>query len=196
MMSTGASMEQKPLEWFAKWSEGHLALMSQRQRLYKETTQSVLGIFRDLMDRKAPEESMKKFCGSILELCSVPANVIENNGNCEELSREFQKLIAGAPFAVSGNGFSEEIKAYGKATWENGSRASSAYINWMKELLRQQKLTADGKEAGQLVKSCLELTESFLEKSAECWMDQVKANSGLVKTSLLKGKKAAEPMHS
>jgi hypothetical protein len=179
-------MEQKPLEWFAKWSEGYLALMSRRQRLYKETTESVLGIARDLMDRQAPEQPMKKLCGSMLELYNMPLSVIGSNGGSEELSREFQKFITGAPFAVSGNGFSEEIKAYGKATWENGSRASSACMNWLKELLREQKLTADGKEAGQVVKSCLELTESFLEQSAACWMDQVKTNSGLVKASLLK----------
>lgn len=196
MMGTETSMEQKPLEWLTKWSEGYLDLLSRRQRLYKETTESVLNIVRDMVNRKAPEESMKKLFGNMLELCSLPVNGIGNNGNWEEASRDFRGLLTGAPFAVSGNGMSEDLKAYGKLTWENGSRTSSAYIKWMKDLLREQKFTADGKETGQVVESCLELTESFLKESLACWMDQVKAGNGLVKTSLLKVKKSAEPMHS
>ena len=194
-MSAKVSMEH-PLGLLTKWSEGHLDLLGERQRLCKETTQSVLDVLRDLMDRRAPEESMMHLCGNMLELCRMPLSPVGGNGNWEEVSREFRRLVAETPFAVSGNGFSEELRAYGKATWENGSRASSDCMNWMRDLLREQKITTDGTEAGQIVKSCLDLTESFLQKSLACWMDQVKAGSGLVKTSLLKEKYSTAPMHS
>ena len=147
-MNNGASLGKNTLDLFTKWSEGHLGMLNQRQRMFREATQSVLGIVQDSLEMKAPEESVKKLCGNMLELCNLPLNVVGSNGNWEEYTREFRKLVAGTPIAVSGNGFSEEARAYGKATWENGSRVSSAYVNWMKSLLQGQKLTSDTEEAG------------------------------------------------
>jgi hypothetical protein len=98
------------------------------------------------------------------------------------------------PVMISGNGFSEELKQYGKATWANGSRVSSACIDWMKHLLSEQKISADKKETEQAMKNCLEATESFLKESVACWMDQVEAGSGLVKHGLLKQGKSAQPV--
>lgn len=193
-MIHGTSLGKNTLDLFTKWSEGHLGLLNQRQRMFREATQSVLGIVQDSLERKAPEESVKKLCGNMLELCSLPLNVVGSNGNWEEYSREFRKLVAGTPIAVSGNGFSEEVRAYGKATWENGSRASSAYVNWMKSLLQGQKLTSDTEEAGRIVRNCLDTTESFIEESAACLLGQVRANSGLLKSGLLKEVSPVQPL--
>jgi hypothetical protein len=194
MMSNGASVEQKPFELFTKWSEGHLDMLNQRQQMFKQATESFLGVVRDSVERKAPEESLQKLCGSMLGLYSVPMNTLGDNGRWEEYSREFLDFAARTPFALTGNGLSEEITHYGKETWKNGSRASSACMSWMKSLLCEHKIASDGKEAGQVVKNCLEATESFIEESVACWMDQVKAGSGLVRHSLLKNGAPAEPV--
>jgi hypothetical protein len=194
MMSNGVSLEQKPFELFTKWSEEHLNLMNQRQQMFKEATESFLGVVRDSIERKAPEDSMQKLCGSMLGLCSLPSNTPGNNGTWEEYSREFLEFAARTPFALTGNGFSEEITHYGKETWKNGSRASSACMSWMKNILCGQKIASDGKEAGQVVKNCLEATESFIEESVACWMDQVKAGGGLMRHGLLKEGVPAGPV--
>ncbi len=186
MMSNGVSLEQKPFELFTKWSEGHLDMLNQRQQMFKQATESFLGVVRDSVERKAPEESLQKLCGSMLGLCSLPSNTLGDNVQPEEYSREFLDFAARTPFALTGNGISAEIRHYGKETWKNGSRASSACMSWMKSLLREHKIASDGKEAEQVVKNCLEATESFIEESVACWMDQVKAGSGLVRHGLLK----------
>jgi hypothetical protein len=171
---------------FTKWSEEHLGMLNQRQQMFKEATESFLGVVRDSVERKAPEESLQKLCGSMLGLCSLPLNPLGDNKRWEEYSREFLDFAAKTPFALTGNGFSEEITIYGKETWKNGSRASSACMSWMKSLLCEHKITSDGRETGPVVKNCLAATESFIEESVACWMDQVKAGSGLVRHGLLK----------
>jgi hypothetical protein len=193
-MSIGVSVEQKSKELLKKWSKEQQDVIAQRQHMFKEATDSFLGVVNDSLKMRVPEESLKRLCGNILELYSLPTNMLVDNKKLEEYSRECQKVVAAMQGTLSGNGFSEEFKKYGKATWTNGSRASSAYMNWMKDLLREQKITADGKEAGQVVKSCLELTESFIEESVACWMDQVKASSGLVRTTLPKEGTPAQPV--
>jgi hypothetical protein len=194
MMSNGVSLEQKPFELFTKWSEEHLDMLNQRQQMFKQATESFLGVVRDSVERKAPEESLQKLCGSVLGLCSLPLNTIGDNRTWDEYSRELLELAANTPFPMTRNGFPEEITHYGKETWKNGSRASSACMSWMKSLLCEHKIASDGKEAGRVVKNYLEATESFIEESVACWMDQVKAGSGLVRHSLLKNGIPAEPV--
>lgn len=194
MMSTETLLNQNPMDMFSKWSEGQLELLGRRQKKIRETAEAALGVFRDSLDGKAPDESMKKLSGSLLELYSLPLGANGNNGNWKQYTGEFRKLLAGTPLAVSGNGLPEELRAYGKATWDNGSRASSAYMNWMKTILQGQKLTTSADEAGQSVRSCLGATEAFVEESVECLLSQVRANSGLLKTSLLKESTSAEPV--
>jgi len=196
MMEKGSSFAKKPLDLFVKWSEGQLGLLSQRQRVYGETTKAALGIVRDSLEMRAPEESLKKFCGGMLELCNVPLNGIAGNGTWEEYSREFQKILSGVPVAVNGNGFSEEAKAYGKATWENGSKVSSAFVNWMKSLVREQKFISDTEEAGRIACRCLDATDAFIGAAFDCLLDQAKANSAFVKSGLLKEKRQADPVQS
>jgi len=72
MMSTGVSLEQKPFELFAKWSEGHLELLNQRQQMFKATSDSFLGLVRESFEMKVPEESLKRLSGNILALCKLP----------------------------------------------------------------------------------------------------------------------------
>jgi hypothetical protein len=184
MMSNEVSLEQKPFELFTKWSEEHLDMLNQKQQMFKQATESFLGVVRDSVERKAPEESLQKLCGSMLGLCSLP--MLGDNKGWAEYSREFLEFTGKTPFALSGNGLSEEITQYGKETWKNSSRASSACMSWMKSLLCEHKITSDSKEAGQAVKNCLAATESFIEESVACWMDQVKAGSGLVMHGLSK----------
>jgi hypothetical protein len=186
MMSIGESLEQKPFELFTKWSEEHLDMLNRRQQIFKETTESFLGVVRDSMGMKVPEESLKRLCGNMLELYKLPLNTFGDHARLEAYSSEIKKLVAEMPVALSGNGFSEELRQYGKASWANGSKANSACMNWMTSLLHEQKLTSDRKEAEAAVKNCLEATESFLKESVACWMDQVEAGSGLVKHGLLK----------
>ncbi len=193
-MNCGAFLEQKPWELFSKWSEEHQSLLNHRQQMYREATESFLSVVRDSMEMKAPEESLKKLYGNMLELCNLPLYTLGDNARLETYSSELKKLLAGMPVVLSGNGFSEEFRKYGKATWENGSRASSACIDWMKHLLPTQKVAADRTEAEEAVKNCLEATESFLKESIACWMDQVEAGNGLVKHSLLKKETATAPV--
>jgi len=185
-MSNGVSLEQNPFELFTKWSEEHLDLLNRKQQTFKEATESFLGVIRDTVERKAPEESLQKLCGSMLGLCDLPVNAPGGDKRWEEYSREFLDFAAKTPFALTGNGLSEEITQYGKETWKNSSRASSACMSWMKSLLCEQKITPDGREAGQAVQNCLAATESFIEESVACWVDQVKAGSGLVRYGLSK----------
>lgn len=191
MSKIGVSLEPKPLELFSKWSEEQLGLMARGQRLFEEASKSLLGVIRETVEMKAPEESLKKLCGSMLELCNLPLNTLGDNGNWEKYSHELQKLVAGMPSVLSANGFSEEITQYGKATCTNGSKASYAYVNWMKNLLHEQNFTMDDKEAQQALKNCMDATESFIGESVACWMDQVKASNGFVRTGLLKEKQPA-----
>jgi hypothetical protein len=186
MMSNGVSLEQNPFELFTKLSEEHLDMLNQKQQMFKQATESFLGVVRDSVERKAPEESLQKLCGSMLGLCSLPLNTLGDNKRWAEYSQDFLEFTGKTPFALSGNGLSEEITQYGKETWKNSSRASSACMSWMKSLLCEHKITSDSKEAGQAVKNCLAATESFIEESVACWMDQVKAGSGLVMHGLSK----------
>ena len=125
-MNCGAFLEQKPFELFTKWSEEHLELLNQRQQMYKDATESFFGVVRVSLEMKAPEESLKRLCGNMLGLYNLPLNKLGDNTNLEEYSSELKKLVAGMPVMISGNGFSEELRQYGKATWANGSRVSSA----------------------------------------------------------------------
>jgi hypothetical protein len=193
MMSTGVSLEQKPFELFTKWSEGHLELLNQRQQMFKEATESFLGVVRDSWEMKVPEESLKRLSGNMLALCKLPVNTLGDRAGLETYSSEIKKLVAAMPVVLNGNGFSEEFRQYGKASWANGSKAQSACMSWMMGLLHGQKLASDRKEAEAAVKNCLEATESFLKESAACWMDQVEASSGLVRHGLLKEACPAQP---
>ena len=193
-MSIGVSLEQKPFELLTKWSEEHLDMLNRRQQMFKETTESFLGVVRDSLEMKVPEESLKRLSGNMLALCKLPLNTLGDHARLEAYSSEIKKLVAAMPVALSGNGFSKEFTQYGKASWANGSKAHSACMSWMMSLLHGQKLTADWKEAEETVKNCLEATESFLKESAACWMDQVEAGSGLVKQGLLKEGSAAQPV--
>ncbi len=188
--------EKKRSELLSKWSEENLSLLSRGQKLCGEMTQAALDVVRDSLEMRVPDVSIKKFVGSMLELGNVPLNGIPGNGHWEEYSREFQKLLSGAPFAVNGNGFSKEATVYGKATWENGSKASSACVSWLKRLVREQKFTSDTEEAGRIVCDCLDATESFIGETFACLLDQVKANSEFVKSSLWKEKKQVAPVQA
>jgi hypothetical protein len=162
--------------------------------MLKEASDSFLGVVRESFEMKVPEESLKRLSGNMLALCKLPVNTLGDHAGLEAYSSEFKKLVAGMPIAISGNGFSEEFRQYGKTFWANGSKMHSAYVNWMMSLLHGQKLTSDRKEAEETVKNCLEATESFLKESVACWMDQVGAGSGLVKHGLLKEGSPAQPV--
>ena len=194
MMRAGVSVEKKPFDLFTKWSEGHLDLLNRRQQVLKEASDSFLGVVRESFEMKVPEESLKKLSGNMLALCKLPLNTLGDHAGLDAYSSEFKKLVAGMPVAISGNGFSEEFKQYGKASWENGSKVHSACMSWMMGLLQNQRLTSDQKEAEEAMKNCLEATESFLKKSVACWMDQVEACRGLMKHGLLKEVCPAQPV--
>ena len=193
-MNNGASLGKNTLDLFTKWSEGHLELLNRRQQMYKEVSDSFLGVVRESFEMKVPEESLKRLSGNMLALSKLPMNTLGDQAGLDAYSSEFKKLLAGMPVALSGNGFSEEFRQYGKASWANGSKAHTACMNWMMSLLHGQKLTSDRKEAEEAVKTCLEATESFLKESVACWMDQVEAGSGLVKHGLLKEVSPAQPL--
>ena len=162
--------------------------------MLKEASDSFLGVVRESFEMKVPEESLKRLSGNMLALCKLPVNTLGDHAGLEAYSSEIKKLVAGMPIAISGNGFSEEFRQYGKTSWANGSKAHSACMKWMMSLLHGQKLTSDRKEAEETVKNCLEATESFLKESVACWMDQVGAGSGLVKHGLLKEGSPAQPV--
>jgi len=124
-MSTGVSVEKKPFDLFTKWSEGHLDLLNRRQQMLKEASDSFLGVVRESFEMKVPEESLKKLSGNMLALCKLPLNTLGDHAGLDAYSSEFKKLVAGMPAAISGNGFSEEFKQYGKASW--GKRLESAF---------------------------------------------------------------------
>jgi len=161
--------------------------------MYKEATESLLGVVRESFEMKVPEESLKKLQGNMLDLCRLPLDTLGDHARLHAYSSELKKLVAAMPVAISGNGFSEELKQYGKASWANGSKAHSACMSWMMSLLHNQKLTSDRKEAEEAVKNCLETTESFLRESAACWMQQVEAGCGLLKQGILKEGVTAAP---
>jgi len=192
-MNNGALLGQNTLDLFTKWSEGHLGLLNRRQQMYKEATESLLGVVRESFEMKVPEESLKKLQGNMLDLCRLPLDTLGDHARLHAYSSELKKLVAAMPVAISGNGFSEELKQYGKASWANGSKAHSACMSWMMSLLHNQKLTSDRKEAEEAVKNCLETTESFLRESAACWMQQVEAGCGLLKQGILKEGVTAAP---
>ena len=194
MMKTGVSVEKKPFDLFTKWSEGHLDMLNRRQHMLKEASDSFIGVVRESFEMKVPEESLKKLSGNMLALCKLPLNTLGDHAGLDAYSSEFKKLVAGMPVAISGNGFSEEFKQYGKASWANGSKVHSACMNWIMSLIQEQKLTSDRKEAEVAVKNCLEATESFLKQSVACWMDQVEAGSGLLKQGVLKEGTPAVPV--
>ena len=194
MMSTGVPLEKKPFELYTKWSEDHLELLNRRQQMFKEASDSFLGVVRESFEMKVPEESLKRLSGNMLALCKLPLNTLGDQAGLDAYSSDLKKLVAGMPVALSGNGFSEEFRQYGKASWANGSKAHTACMNWMMSLLHGQKLTSDRKEAEEAMKNCLEATESFLKEAVACWMDQVEAGSGLMKHGLLKEVSPAQPV--
>ena len=192
-MNNGTSLGQNTLDLFTKLSEGHLGLLNQRQQMYKETTESLLGVVRESFEMKIPEESLKRLQGNMLSLCRLPLDTLSDHARLDAYTSELKKLFAAMPVAISGNGFSEELKQYGKISWANGSKAHSACMSWMMSLLHSQKLTSDRKEAEEAMKNCLETTESFLKESVACWMQQVEAGCGLLKHGILKEGVTAAP---
>jgi len=192
-MNNGASLGQNTLDLFTKWSEGHLGLLNQRQQMYRDAAESFLGVVRESFEMKVPEESLKRLHGNMLELCRLSLDTLGDHARLDIYSSDLKKLVGAMPVAISGNGLSEELKQFGKASWANGSKAHSACMSWMISLLHNQKLTSDKKEAEEAVKNCLETTESFLKESAACWMQQVEAGCGLVKHGLLKEGVTASP---
>ena len=185
-MNNGGSLGQNTLDLFTKLSEGHLGLLNRRQQMYKAATESFLGVVRESFEMKVPEESLKKLQGNMLDLCRLPMETLGDHARLDAYAGELKKLVASMPVAISGNGFSEELKQYGKTSWANGSKAHSACMSWMLSLLHSQKLTSDRKEAEVAMKTCLETTESFLKESVACWEQQVEAGCGLLKKGLLK----------
>ena len=53
-MNNGASLGKNTLDLFTKWSEGHLGLLNQRQRMFKEATHSFLGIVQGFTGDEGP----------------------------------------------------------------------------------------------------------------------------------------------
>jgi hypothetical protein len=192
-MGMEALLVHNPLEWLTKCSEESIDLVNRRQRKFQETTESLMGVFRETMEMKPAAEPLRKLCGNVYELFNAPLEVFVERAKWEDAVREMRDLAGGMPGSFSGNGFSEELTAYGKSTWENSSRVSSACIEWMKHLVLEQKITADRKEAGQAAKNCLEATESFFEESLACCLDQLRANCGFLKAGVLKGQGHTDP---
>ena len=191
-MSMESLLEQNPLESITKWSEGAVDLMNRRQRQFQETAESLLGVFREGLEMKPVADPLRRLYGNLYELLNDPAGVFFGRGKWEDAALEIRNLAGGMTGHLSGNGFSEQLTAYGKTTWENGSRASSACIDWMKHLVLEQKITADRKEARQAAKKCLEATESFLEESLACCLEQLRANCGLMKAGVTREQGQAE----
>ena len=185
-MNNGESLGQNTLDLFTKLSEGHLGLLNRRQQMYKAATESFLGVVRESFEMKVPDESLKRLQGNMVDLCRLPLETLGDHARLDAYTGELKKLVAAMPVAISGNGLSEELRQYGKTSWENGSKAHSACMSWMLGLLHSQKLTSDRKEAEEAVKNCLETTESFLKETVACWVQQVEAGCGLLKKGLLK----------
>jgi hypothetical protein len=163
--------------------------------MLREATDSLLGVVRESFEMKVPGASLKRLQGNMLELYRLPLDTFGDPAKLDACTGEIKKLVAAMPVAISGNGISEELRQYGKASWENGSKAQTACMSWMMSLLHNQKLTSDRKEAEEAVKNCLETTETFLKESVACWMQQVEAGCGLLKKGLLKEEVTAAPAH-
>jgi len=194
MMGTDVLLEQNPLLWITKWSEESVDLMNRRQRSMQETAESFMCVVQDTLEMKPSAVPVRRLCGNLFELCNFPMETLAEKAKRGAAALDVRKLVAGVPAPLSVNGFSEALPAYGKATWANGSRASSACIGWMKTLVLEQKITADGKEAGRALKNCLEATESFAEESLACCLDQLRANCGLLKAGVMKKQGPDEPV--
>lgn len=193
MMGTDVLLEQNPLQWFTKWSEESVGVMNRRQHRLQETTESLMRVVQDALELKPAADPLRRLYGNLFELCNSPMETLVERAQRGAAALDIRNF-AGMPVPLSGNGFSEELTAYGKATWSNSSRVSSACIDWMKTLVLEQKITADGKEAGRAVKNCLEATESFAEASLACCLDQLRANCGLLKAGVTKKKGPEEPV--
>lgn len=193
-MGMEALLVHNPLEWLTKWSEESIDLVNRRQRKFQETTESLMGVFRETIEMKPAAEPLRRLCGNVYELFNSPMESFVERANWEDAVREMRELAGEMPGSFSGNGFSEELTAYGKSTWENSSRVSSACIDWMKHLVLENKLPADRTEAGQAAKKCLEATESFIEESFACCLDQIRANCGLLKAGVMKNPRHTEPV--
>lgn len=192
-MSMESLLERNSFEFLTKWSEESVDLMSRRQRQFQETAEFLLGVFREALEMKPVADPPRRFYGNLYELLNSPVGILLERANWEDAILGIRNLAGGMTDHISGNGFPEQLTAYGKTTWENGSRASSACIDWMKHLVLEQKITADRKEARQAAKKCLEATESFLEESFACCLDQLRANCGLLMADVLKENGHAEP---
>ena len=97
-MNCGAFLEQKPFELFTKWSEEHLELLNQRQQMYKQVTESFLGVVRDSVEMKAPGESLQKALRKHAR--DVQPAFEDARGQLQtwkEYSSELRKLVAGMP---------------------------------------------------------------------------------------------------
>ena len=144
---------------------------------------------------KVPEESLKRLSGNMLELCKLPLNDARGPVGLDAYSSEFQKLVAGMPIALSGNGFSEEVEALRESVLGKRFESSSACVNWMKSLLHGQKLTSDRKEAERRSKGTAwrRPSRSSRNPSPAGWI-RSEAGSGLVKHGLLKEVSTAQPI--
>lgn len=185
-MGMDVLLEQNPLQWLTRWSEESVDLMNRRQRKFQETTESMMSVFQDALEMKPAAEPLRRLYGNLFDLFNSPMETLVEKTKWGSAAFDIRKLTAGMPVFLSGNGFSEDLTAYGKSTWANSSRVSSACIDWMKNLVLEQKISADGKEAGRAVKNCLEATESFAEESLACCLDQLRANCGLLKAGVIK----------
>lgn len=192
-MGVDMSLGRNPLELLTKWSEEYVDLVNRRQRKFQETTESLLSAFHGALEMKPAIDPLRRFYGNVFELFNSPMEAFVMRAKWGASALDIRNL-AGMPVPLSGNGFSEELTAYGKATWANSSRASSACIDWMKSLVLEQKIAADSKEAGQAAKKCLEATESFAEESLACCLDQLRANCGLLKAGVMKKQGPDEPV--
>lgn len=193
-MGMDVLLEQNPLQWLTRWSEESVDLMNRRQRRFQETTESMMSVFQDALEMKPAAEPLRRLYGNLFDLFNAPMETLVEKTKWGTAAFDIRRLAAGMPVFLSRNGFSEDLTAYGKSTWANSSRASSACIDWMKNLVLEQKISADGKEAGRAVKNCLEATESFAEESLACCLDQLRANCGLLKAGVIKKQGPDEPV--
>lgn len=193
-MSKEALLEKNPLQWLTKWSEESVDFMNRRQRSLQETTESFVRVVHDTLEMKPSADSLRGLYGNLFELCNFPLETVVEKAKWGAAALDISKLADGMPVPLSGNGFSEDLTDFGKATWANSSRASSACIDWMKTLVLEQKITADAKEAGRAVTSCLDATEAFAEASLACCLDQFRANCGLLKAGVMKKNGQDEPV--
>lgn len=193
MMGMDVLSAQNPLQWITKWSEESVDLMNRRQRSLQETSESFLRVVQDALEMKPSADPVRRLCGNLFELCNFPMETLVEKARQGAAAFDVHKLVAGMQAPLSVNCFSEDLTSYGKATWANGSRASSACMDWMKTLVLEQRITVDGKEAGRALKSCLEATESFAEETLACCLGQIRAYCGLLKSGVMKDMKEQAP---